>query len=161
MVKTPGATDHRGTVRKNKLDPKVKAANKKETAAKRNRGKRHKRRDAIAAGSSRIDAWAVRPSLLKRTCGLDRTCGLYGCYVLAEYNSDDLDELGEFSPCGSSVQLDGLIRRRLSEPNTDQVDRPTRWFVSIDSAADGAGYGRRQDQSLRWICFRICFSSCA
>ena len=69
MVKTQGATDHRGTVRKNKLDPKVKAANKKETAAKRNRGKRHKRRDAIAAGSSRIDAWAVRPSLLKRTWG--------------------------------------------------------------------------------------------
>ena len=42
MVKTQGATDHRGTVRTNKLDPKVKAANQKETATKRNRGKRHK-----------------------------------------------------------------------------------------------------------------------
>ena len=68
-------------------------------------------------------------------------------WTVAEYNSDDLDEIGELSPCGSSVQLDGLIRRRLGEPNTDQVDRPTRRFVSIDSAADGAGYGRRQDQS--------------
>lgn len=101
------------------------------------------------------------PFPLEAYLWLDRTCGLDGCYVLAEYNSDDLDELGELSPCGSSVQLDGLIRRGLSEPNTDQVDRPTRRFVSIDSAADGAGYGRRRDQSLRWICFRICFSSCA
>ena len=84
-----------------------------------------------------------------------------GLFEVAGGGTLFLDELGELSPCGSSVQLDGLIRRRLSEPNTDHVDRPTRRFVSIDSAADGAGYGRRQDQSLRWICFRICFSSCA
>ena len=59
LVKTQGATDHRGTVRRSKLDPKEKAANPKATDIKRNRGKRHQRRGMIAAQDSMLGRTAL------------------------------------------------------------------------------------------------------